>query len=646
MTLRYPLVATLCAAGLLTAAGVASAGWPTWGHDATHSMRADQPLQTPLAVLWKFTGAPPERGKGGNKGGVVIDGENLYFASKNILYAVDADSGELKWQMPEANSDGELSHPNITSAPGVGNGQVFIGDQSGTLTAHNAVDGNIDWEVTFKNPVRTPPLVIGQILYVGCDDDNLRAYDISQKNQPKLKWRLPIGDDVQAPLSYYGGMLYVVSQDMRVWCINADTGTVRWVRRTVQPVVNTAPVVNGTQLFVAAGNAMATYRLGNGDGRSYTLNDLQVDISGPPIITDTSWYFGDKNGWFYSFDKSTKLNWKIQLDGVALGAPALSPAPQTAGGKQLIFVGTNKGFVSAIDSKTGSVEWRYRLEPPKGMPQVVSYYPIQSPLAIDRNKIYVLSDDGALTCLSPGATDSEGPVVTFPKPTRGGEVNGSPPILFSVYLFDEGSGVDTRTIYMEIDGQPVLADEARYDTRTSVKRKGYVYDPVKRTLTYTFQTDTNDAEPGGVSADRRLAAGRHSAKVEATDYAGNHTEFTWSFIADPSLPKPAVAQARRRSQQLQGAGAQGGSDSGGTSAGISNPGQPAGVQPGMPQGVYGQRTGARGGGRGRFIRAPGYGGQPGQPYGPGAYPQGYPGGQPGVYPGGAPQGPYGPGVPR
>lgn len=655
MTFRTRVVTSLCAAGLVAAAGAARASWPTWGHDSVHSMRADKPLLPPLGVLWKFTGAPPENAqgslKGGNKGGVVIDNDTLYFASKNILYAVDADTGELKWQMPEANSEGELSHPLLTSPPALGPGQVYVGDQSGTLTAYNQADGNIDWEMSFKNPVRSAPLLVGQVIFFGCDDDNVYAVDVSAKNVPKPKWKLNVGDDVVAPVTYYGGFLYIVSQDMRVWCVNADTGMVRWVRRVVQPVMNQVPVIAGTQVCVGAGNSVATFRLGNGDGRSITLVDMQADISCPLLVTDTNWYFGDKNGHFWCFDNKAHHVWDVPTDGVILGAPVLCPPGPD--GKQLVYAGTNKGFVYAINIGTmpkdkpaeDRIVWRYRVEPPKGMTHTVSYYPIQSPLAVDHDKLYVLSDDGALTCLSPDAIDTEGPVILQPKPSRGGEVNGSPPILFQVTLWDEGSGINPATIHFQIDSDPeVPADAERYDTRRAVKRKGYVYDPVKRTLTYVFESDQEDNQPLQ-SAVKRLQNGRHTAKVSADDYMGNHSELSWSFTADPSLPRPNVQAAKKRARQLTG----GPANSGGyTDSGAGGPGAPAGVgQPGANP-YSGQRTGARGGRSGRVIRGPGYNpngaqGYPGGAYGaPGGY--GVPG-APGA-PGGAPYGPYGPGVPR
>src|SRR5688500_4037997 len=88
----------LSAAGSLLALGTANAAWPTWGGDTSHSMTSSQPLPAPLAVHWKFAAAQPGTSK--IRSGVVLEGKNCYFGSKNVLYCIDAESGELKWRQP------------------------------------------------------------------------------------------------------------------------------------------------------------------------------------------------------------------------------------------------------------------------------------------------------------------------------------------------------------------------------------------------------------------------------------------------------------------------------------------------------------------------------------------------------------------
>src|SRR5205823_14337112 len=132
------------AAGCALTAGVAHAAWTIWGRDTTHSLAVDRPLPAPLAVQWKFTAAIP--GKGGNQSGVVTDGQTVYFGSKGVFYAVDAETGNTKWQMPPAGSPGEASAPDITAVPAVAAARVFVPASEGIVTCYNATDGKLVWE--------------------------------------------------------------------------------------------------------------------------------------------------------------------------------------------------------------------------------------------------------------------------------------------------------------------------------------------------------------------------------------------------------------------------------------------------------------------------------------------------------------------
>src|SRR5437762_6875833 len=95
-----PAMLGLLSLACLLPAAAAHASWPSWGGDASHSMTVDRPVPAPLGVLWKYVGALPAQSQGqgrqlghrhaGNTGGVVIDGNALFFGSNNIFYAVDA----------------------------------------------------------------------------------------------------------------------------------------------------------------------------------------------------------------------------------------------------------------------------------------------------------------------------------------------------------------------------------------------------------------------------------------------------------------------------------------------------------------------------------------------------------------------------
>jgi len=618
MTIRFrPAMLGLFSLACLLPAAAAHASWPVWGGDASHSMVADKPVPAPLAVLWKYVGATPnitpQQGRqSGHRhtsdtGGAIIDGNTLFFGSKNVFYAIDATTGNLKWRMPEAGTPGEGAAAEISAAPAVAGGRVFVPQVDGTLTAYGAADGKLLWEIKTRGAIFSAPLVVGDIVYFGSDDTNVYAADVNTGN---ILWAMRLNVAIDAAPCYQAVFLYVLSSDNQVWCIATDTRKVRWVKRVTAPTSEKTPTINGSSLFLAAGSSIVTFHLGNGAPRSFPISDLLSDISCTPVITDDNWYFGDQTGNFYSYGKTGRRVWSVQLDGSSRGAPVLTaPLPD---GRRMLYTSTDKGFVYGIDVVKGRIEWSYRIHPPKGLPQGLSNYaafPVEAPLVADGNRLYCLSNDGALTAFSPDAIDSQPPVITAPKPAAGTSVNGAGPLYFSVSVSDDGSGVNPDTIEMTLDGAPIEVDRdpkdarglaRRYDERISfARRNGWVYDPIKQTISWVYGA-LPEQVTAATAAEQRLAPGRHEMSVKVDDWRGNSTEMTWSFIADPSLPKPSAIQAQKKQQNQNSVGGMGGRGGmGGGMGGRGGMGGGMGGRGGMGGGMGG-RGGMGGGGGGGF----------------------------------------------
>src|SRR5688572_23389674 len=191
-----------------------------------------------------------------------------------------------------------------------------------------------------------------------------------------------------------------------------------------------------------------------------------------------------------------------------------------------LYVSTDKGFLYGIDVSKGEISWTYRTEAPKGMQPLFSYYPIRAPLAVSDGRLFVVGDDGTLTCLTSDAPDDEGPIITAPKPSRGTVMNGAPPISLAAYLWDEGTGINPSTIEMFLNGNPIDQDEKPYHERTSTPRAGWVYDPVRRMISFS----TLKAEQG--KQDQPLPNGPQKIQIQAADWRGNFSSLEWTFVVD------------------------------------------------------------------------------------------------------------------
>jgi len=466
----------LAVAGALCAAALATPGradWTAYGGDVEKHFFTSEKLQAPLGVLWKHATMTPADGPG-NLGGPVVSNGIIYFPSKNRIYAVEADTGEMLWRAPE----GDDNNPNlvqISATPLVSGDRVYVPDGKGGMTAYNAEDGNVIWTFRTAAAIRSSPILVDGRLYFGSDDDSVYCVDakvgdlIWKSNQGGKDFKLP--DDAVGSPVFYNGVIYINSADMKLWAFQAETGRFIWMQRMSAPSLGISPVAFNGRVYMAAGSTMYQFRLRGGNFQAFPLHQwVENDITTTPIITEHNWFFGDRNGYFHAFTTAGKpalteegTPWKVKLEGRPSGAPVMTP--------DTLFIATDKGFVYAVDILKGKITWTYRIEAPKGIPDLKAYYPVRAPLALSGGRLYVLGDDGTLTALAPDAPDDEGPIVAQPKPTRGAVVNGAPPLTIQAYVWDEGTGINPDTIEVLIDGQPIEPDEKPYNERVSASAR-------------------------------------------------------------------------------------------------------------------------------------------------------------------------------
>jgi polyvinyl alcohol dehydrogenase (cytochrome) len=120
-----------------------------------------------------------------------------------------------------------------------------------------------------------------------------------------------------------------------------------------------------------------------GQPRTVRFRPSDASIVCSALVSDDSAYFGDTGGWFYALDRATGAErWK--LNARAKGFPGAHPincffaSPILADGKLIVAGGTieqvvaafpgyrgctGRGFVVALEPKTGKVVWKYDVGP-------------------------------------------------------------------------------------------------------------------------------------------------------------------------------------------------------------------------------------------------------------------------------------------
>jgi outer membrane protein assembly factor BamB len=206
---------------------------------------------------------------------------------------------------------------------------------------------------------------------------------IDQTNAGRLeeKWRFPAnGSDVQigvihaTPIVVDGYVYFGTATNPTFYKLSPD-GKVRWSYR------NSAR---------GAGSAGSAARPGD-PKRAMRFQSSEDGIFGSALVTDDTVYFADIGGWIYALDRITgSERWKLSARApsfpgshpanVFFASPVLAGGMVFFGGGSLeqLFAGTSfyhgstgRGFVVALEPKSGRIIWKYdvgpqpkRLEPP------------------------------------------------------------------------------------------------------------------------------------------------------------------------------------------------------------------------------------------------------------------------------------------
>jgi len=154
---------------------------------------------------WRFEGAP-----------VVVAGRAYVALSRRrpqlefAIACLDSATGALLWHRPVVSARGaiedhhnRISHLLLTH----GAGKLFLSTDAGAIVAVNARDGRLEWAITYETVQPRQPIMLSSHLHQGL-----------------------------LPAMFHEGLLFVAPNDCsRLFCIEADSGRVRWQRKQPEP---------------------------------------------------------------------------------------------------------------------------------------------------------------------------------------------------------------------------------------------------------------------------------------------------------------------------------------------------------------------------------------------------------------------------
>lgn len=275
--------------------------WPVYGlNPARTRYLPARGLNPPFRVAWQF------KARNLMEFSPILAGDSLYAVNNNgLAFALNKNNGKGRWLKDRAVLN--ASSPAFARNPNT----IYVATlDPGKIQAINTANGNVRWQRDLPARSESSPVVIGDVVYFGCECGILYAFD---RKTGETKWETQIGGPVKAAPAFSEGVLYVGDYAGQVTAVNAANGDIKW--QTSQ------------------------------GGRFYST----------PAVAFGRVYIGNVNGSMYSFNKQNgQLAWAQGTGDFVYAAPAVADTPRTP---PTVYFGSYDGNFYALDARSGATRW-------------------------------------------------------------------------------------------------------------------------------------------------------------------------------------------------------------------------------------------------------------------------------------------------
>lgn len=342
------------------------------------------------------------------------------------------------------------------------NDAAHSGIYSGGVPAFHRVK----WTFHAQSEIASSPAIVHGIVYVGSNDGKLYAIDQQTGEQ---KWEFTTGSRVPSSPAVADGLVYFLSYDGQFYAVNAGTGKLQWKFANPGERRFAAKHIHGSQ---PAGETMP--------------DPFDVYLSSPAVWNGTV-YFGSGDGNVYALDAATgALKWKFKTGDVVHASPAI------AGGK--LFIGSWDSYFYALDAATGKELWRFKTGEDADIHNQVG---IQSSATVANGIVYFGCRDSNFYAVDEAtgrqrwAFNNKGSWVITSPIVQEGKVYfaTSDTRLFHILDAQTGAAIDSMPLNWPTFASPAIAGSTIYLAGNDGKLRAI--DLSTRKISWTFQNEAS-----------------------------------------------------------------------------------------------------------------------------------------------------------
>ena len=382
------------------------------------------------AVLgWKYPVIPPNVPIVGAPA-FDLSYNKLSYTDNSNIYTLDVSNNSVAGNIVPTQRWTNANAGGTYTTPSIYNNRVYAGTSSGYIYAYDiSNNGNEVWNVDVLD-ISLSAIAIGSNNRVYCTSTN--SLNVIDSSNGVLEWTYPIDGAVinnSIPLIdisqniYFGGGNKIIS-------VNASQRVYNW-HYDINSAVGTPVLGANGQIYVQAQDGYIYDLSGNTSAPSstpivqmYMLNPKHTGLSsnyGPTtanapsilwqapfvsgnlfvspsisIANDGTLYLGSNDGYIYALYRQTGIQkWNTLVsnsnDYINYNFPnSIFTTPVISHDSKTVYVGSNRGYLYALDASGGSIKWSYN-----------AGYPLQSSPMMDSvgsiyfgagNKVYSIGD--------------------------------------------------------------------------------------------------------------------------------------------------------------------------------------------------------------------------------------------------------------
>ncbi len=257
---------------------------------------------------------------------------------------------------------------------------VFVGSYDTNVWAINIENGALSWKHPTKGGIASTPAIdeSNKLVLFGSEDFNIYALDY---RTGRVSWTYATKDRIRSSPRIEHGHVFIGSDDSNLYALNVLNGRLLWAFEMGAPV-RTRPFVTNDLVIVGAesGEISAVSLSGN---RKWTYRTRRPVHSAPFVdLQEGICYVGSDDGFLYALDANTGFNsWRFRTNKAIIASPTMY--------KNFVIIPSTDGSVYSVNSQTGRERWHF-----------TGAAPFVGSALVYQDAVYVGDTSGFLYCLN------------------------------------------------------------------------------------------------------------------------------------------------------------------------------------------------------------------------------------------------------